>query len=166
MGHRWQQLNTAQKMVIGVLAVIGAPSLVAGMMQGVKDSTGHTKTTAATPVATGSVRPAGQAAAPSTRPASTSTFTYPGDPQCAITYQATGGGMSWTARVTVAGELITHASSPGTDADPTGINRHDVQVTPGARTFTVPVPLARVTDVGGTLQTAAGQRYGCSVRPA
>ena len=39
-------------------------------------------------------------------------FSYPGDPQCAITYRDNGNRtMSWTATVTVAGELITHAAS-------------------------------------------------------
>jgi hypothetical protein len=69
--------------------------------------------------------------------------------------------MSWTAMVTVAGELITHASDSSGD-----INRHDVQVTPGPNTFTAPVPLSQIGDIGGVLyvpDNSSGTSYGCSV---
>lgn len=149
---RWRRLSTAQKVGIGVLAVIGLPSLVGGMVQGAKDSISHHHAVTAAHTAT-----AGRTVAAT--PVLGPTFAYPGDPQCAITYQAHGDGASWTVQVTVPGELITHASS-----DSTGINRHDVRVTPGRRTFTVQAPLAAITDVGGTLRTADGRQYGCSVR--
>jgi len=103
----------------------------------------------------------GPAAAPfSARPHATPTFVYPGDPQCAITYRDDGDGtMSWTATVTVAGELITHA------ADIEGnIYRHVVQVSPGPNRFMAPVPLSQVDDMGGNLD-GAGASYGCSVAP-
>jgi hypothetical protein len=88
------------------------------------------------------------------------TFTYPGDRQCAITYRDDGNGsMSWTATVTVAGELITHASADGGD-----INRRDVKVSPGPNTFTAPEPLSQISDIGGVLY-AGPKSYGCSVAP-
>ena len=78
-------------------------------------------------------------------PVAEPTFTYPGGPQCKITYRDNGNGtMSWTADVTVAGELITHASDTSGN-----INRHDEQVTIGLNTFTASVPLSQVTDIGG-----------------
>jgi hypothetical protein len=87
-------------------------------------------------------------------------FSYPGDRQCLITYRDDGNGsMSWTATVTVAGELITHASDKGGD-----INRRDVQVSAGANTFTAAVPLAQVDDIGGVLYVGSRQ-YGCSIAP-
>jgi hypothetical protein len=89
------------------------------------------------------------------------TFSYPGNRHCAITYRDDGNGsMSWTATVTVAGELITHASDKSGD-----INRRDVQVSTGPNTFTAPVPLAQVGDIGGVLYVGS-KSYGCSVGPA
>jgi hypothetical protein len=88
------------------------------------------------------------------------TFSYPGDRQCAITYRDDGNGsMSWTASVTVAGELITHASDKNGD-----INRHDVQVSAGPNTFTAAVPLSQVDDIGGVLYVGS-HSYGCSIAP-
>jgi len=88
------------------------------------------------------------------------TFSYPGDRQCAITYRADGNGsMSWTAIVTVAGELITHASAKSGD-----LNRRDAQVSPGPNTFTAALPLAQVDDIGGVLYVGS-KSYGCSVAP-
>ena len=88
------------------------------------------------------------------------TFSYPGDRQCAITYRDDGNGsMSWIATVTVAGELITHASDKSGD-----INRHDVHVSAGPKTFTAAVPLSQVDDIGGVLYVGA-HSYGCSVAP-
>jgi hypothetical protein len=88
------------------------------------------------------------------------TFSYPGDRQCAITYRDGGNGsMSWTATVTVAGELITHASDESGD-----INRRDVKVSTGPNTFTAQVPLAQVNDIGGVLY-AGSESYGCSIAP-
>ncbi len=97
-------------------------------------------------------------------PVAEPTFTYPGGPQCKITYRDNGNGtMSWTADVTIAGELITHASDTSGN-----INRHDEQVTVGLNTFTAPVPLSQVTDIGGVLyvpDSSASTSYGCSVAP-
>jgi hypothetical protein len=97
-------------------------------------------------------------------PVAEPTFTYPGDRQCRITYRDNGNGtMSWTANVTVAGELITHASDSSGN-----IYRHDEQVPIGLNTFTAPVPLSRITDIGGVLyvpNNSSSTSYGCSVRP-
>jgi hypothetical protein len=72
-------------------------------------------------------------------PVAEPTFTYPGGPQCRITYRNNGNGtMSWTANVTIAGELVTHASDTSGN-----IYRHDQQVPIGPNTFTAPVPLWR-----------------------
>jgi hypothetical protein len=106
--------------------------------------------------------------APSSRgpksPVAEPTFTYPGGRQCKITYRDNGNGtMSWTANVTVSGELITHASDTSGN-----INRHDEQVPIGLNTFTAPVPLSQVTDIGGVLyvpDASASTSYGCSVAP-
>jgi hypothetical protein len=67
--------------------------------------------------------------------------------------------MSWTATVTVAGELITHASDSSGN-----IYRHDVQVAPGPNKFNAPVPLSTINDIGGYL-SAGNASYGCSVAP-
>jgi len=97
-------------------------------------------------------------------PVAEPTFTYPGGPQCKITYRDNGNDtMSWTADVTVTGELITHASDTSGN-----INRHDEQVIVGLNTFTAPVPLSQVADIGGVLyvpDASASTSYGCSVAP-
>ena len=88
------------------------------------------------------------------------TFSYPGNRHCAITYRDDGNGsMSWTATVTVAGELITHASDKSGD-----INRRDVQVGPGPNTFTAPQPLSQIDDIGGVLYVGSAS-YACSIMP-
>ena len=88
------------------------------------------------------------------------TFSYPGDRQCAITYRDNSNGtMSWTATVTVAGELITHASDKSGD-----LYRRDVQVSPGPNTFTAPQPLSQINDIGGVLYVGSTS-YGCSIAP-
>ena len=88
------------------------------------------------------------------------TFSYPGDRQCAISYRDDGNGsMSWTATVTVAGELITHASHKSGD-----INRRDVHVSPGPNMFTAPQSLSQTDDIGGVLYVGS-HSYGCSVAP-
>ena len=97
-------------------------------------------------------------------PVAEPTFTYPGGPQCRITYRDNGNGtMSWTANVTIAGELITHASDTSGN-----IYRHDQQVPVDLNTFTAPVPLSQITDIGGVLyvpDASASTSYGCSVAP-
>ena len=67
--------------------------------------------------------------------------------------------MSWTATVTVAGELITHASHKSGD-----INRRDVHVSPGPNMFTAPQSLSQTDDIGGVLYVGS-HSYGCSVAP-
>lgn len=110
---------------------------------------------AGSPKATVSHRPA------SSHPTAEPTFTYPGDPECAITYTGRGdGAMSWTARLSVPGELITHATQ-----DDGTIDRHDVRVAAGATSFSAPVPLTRITDIGGSLRALGGRSFGCSVAP-
>lgn len=73
--------------------------------------------------------------------------------------------MTWTANVTIAGELITHASDNSGN-----INRRDVQVTPGPNTFVAPVSLSQITDIGGVLYvpndaSSTNTSYGCSIAP-
>jgi len=88
------------------------------------------------------------------------TFSYPGDRQCKITYRDNGNGtMSWTATVTVAGELITHASDNSGD-----LYHRDVQVSLGPNTFTAPQPLSQIDDIGGVLYVGSAS-YGCSIAP-
>lgn len=88
------------------------------------------------------------------------TFTYPGDSQCAITYRDNGNGsMSWTATVTVAGELRTHVSDKSGD-----LYSHDVQVSVGTNTLTAPQPLSVIDDIGGVLY-AGSASYACSIAP-
>ena len=70
------------------------------------------------------------------------TFSYPGDQQRAITYRDDGNGtMSWTATVTVAGELRIHASDKSGD-----LNAHDVQVSAGPNTLIAPQPHSQIDD--------------------
>ena len=40
----------------------------------------------------------------------------------------------------------------------------DAQVDPGAHTFTVPVPLSQIGDIGGVLYVGS-HTYGCSIAP-
>ena len=88
------------------------------------------------------------------------TFSDPGDRQCAITYRDNHNGtMSWTARTTVKGQLITHVSDKRGD-----LFRHVVTLAPGAHVFTAPVPLAQIDDAGGVLYVG-NSTYGCSIAP-
>src|SRR5271165_1840496 len=78
-------------------------------------------------------------------PAAEPTFAFPGSRQCAITYRDNHNGtMSWTATVTIGGQLITHVSDKAGN-----IYRHVTQVTAGPATFTAPVPLPQIDDIGG-----------------
>lgn len=99
----------------------------------------------------------GSDSTPSPKPAGSHAFDAPGDPQCSITYQDNGDSTSWTVTTTVAGELITHASADQT-------YRHDDQIGAGQRTYTAPVPLSQIHDIGGVLHVG-GTQYGCSVGP-
>lgn len=167
----WTRLSKRAKIAIVAVVIVGAPFFIAGAISGAKDSGGGgkdkaaaaptTRTAASSPASSPKAAPSHRSAS-STHPAPGPTFTYPGDRQCAITYRDRGdGSMSWTATVTVPGELITHAT------DDTGqIYRHDVQVSRGDVAFSAPVQLARVTDIGGNLRGEGGQSYGCSVAPA
>jgi hypothetical protein len=67
--------------------------------------------------------------------------------------------MTWTATITVAGQLITHASDKSGN-----IYRRAVHVTHGPNMFAAPVPLSQIDDIGGVLSTASAS-YGCSVAP-
>ena len=67
--------------------------------------------------------------------------------------------MSWTAKVTVAGQLITHVSDKRGNT-----YRHVVQVAPGMQVFTAPVPLSQVDDAGGVLY-GKNASHGCSIAP-
>lgn len=109
-----------------------------------------------------SLNPDSATATPTPHPtAPLPTFTYPGDPQCAITYRDNGdGSMAWIATTTVNGELITHAST--TDGN---IYRHDEHITRGPNAFRAPVPLSQINDIGGNLRADDGSSYGCSVQP-
>jgi hypothetical protein len=93
-------------------------------------------------------------------PVAEPTFAYPGARQCAITYRDNHNGtMSWTAKVTTSGQLITHASDKAGN-----IYRHVTHVAPGVATFTAPVPLSKVNDLGGVLY-GKKRSYGCSIAP-
>lgn len=97
---------------------------------------------------------------PPPSPVKLPTFAFPGDRHCAITYRTgNNSAMTWTAIVTIAGQLITHASDKSGN-----IYRHVVHVTPGPNVFTAPVPLSRINDIGGVLY-ATSTTYGCSVAP-
>jgi hypothetical protein len=165
--HRGAQkmpTSTGKKAGLAVAVLVCLPFLIAGMISGVRQSLDSKPAAAASgsPLASASTPLAAshRASAEKPSPAAEPTFTYPGDPQCAITYHDDGNGtMSWTANVTVAGELITHASDSSGN-----INRRDVQVTPGPNSFAVPVPLSQIGDIGGVLY-AGSASYGCSVAP-
>jgi hypothetical protein len=155
-------MSTGKKVGIAVAVLVCLPLVIAGMISGARQSL-NSKPTAATsssPLASARtpLAPTHRAAKPS--PAAEPTFVYPGDPQCAITYRDDSNGtMTWTATVTVAGELITHASDSSGN-----IYRHDVQVTPGPNSFAAPVPLSQIDDIGGVLY-ATSASYGCSIAP-
>ncbi len=163
-GHRGvqkQPMTKGQKIGVGIAVFCGVAVLVA-----IVDPQKSTTTSApSTPPASATTpSPSQTTSAPakaSQAPAVEPTFVYPGDPQCAITYRDRGdGSMSWTATVTVPGELITHAGDAAGNLYP-----HDVQVSPGPNAFAAPVPLSQITDIGGNLTATDGTSYGCSVAP-
>lgn len=164
-------MSRGKKILIGVAVVVAAPPFIAGVISGAKNAAVQQATNVvASAKASTSPQPV---KAPTTQtPRSSSpdpratpkapepTFSYPGDPQCAITYRDRGdGSMTWTAAVTDAGELITHASDKSGN-----VYRHDVQVTPGPNAFAALVPLAQINDIGGVLYVGSTS-YGCSVTP-
>ena len=165
--HRSAQkmpLGTRKKVGIAVAVLVCAPLVIAGMISGARQSLASkpTAATSGSPLASASRSLAltHRASAAKPSPAAEPTFAYPGDPQCAITYRDDGNGtMSWTANVTVAGELITHASDGSGN-----IYRRDVQVSPGPNSFAAPVALSQVDDIGGVLY-AGSASFGCSVAP-
>jgi hypothetical protein len=157
-------MSTGKKMGIGIAVLVCVPVVVAGMVSGAKQSL--SKPAAASPARPAASTTTAPHSATTTTPAAAvpaaaaPTFTYPGDPQCAITYRDNGDGtMSWTATTTVAGELITHAS--GTDGT---IYRHDDHIDAGTHAYRAPVPLAQIGDIGGNLR-GTDASYGCSVAP-
>jgi hypothetical protein len=164
-------MSTGKKVVIAVAVLAFTPFLIAGMISGARQSLGSKPTAAASRAPEASAKtplaPTHRASAAKPSPAARKpshaarpTFVYPGDTQCAIIYRDDGNGtMSWTANVTIAGELITHASDSSGN-----INRHDVQVTPGPNRFTAPVPLSQISDIGGVLY-AGSASYCCSIAP-
>lgn len=158
----WASMSTRRKVWIAV-GVVGAPFLIGGMISGARQELGAAPPAAASSTSAAATSPAAlaQPSRPAaTRPAVEPTWVYPGDPRCAITYRDRGDGtMVWTATVTVAGELRTHAGA----VDGT-LYAHDVQVTSGPNAFAAPVPLARINDIGGVLYTP-GKSFGCSVAP-
>lgn len=163
-GHRGMQkqpMTKGQKIGIGIAVFCGVSVLVAIVDPQKTTTTAAPSTQQATAT---KPSPSRAASAPEKTPAKPTvepTFVYPGDPQCAITYRDRGdGSMSWTATVTVAGELITHAGDSAGN-----LYSHDVQVTPGPNAFAAPVPLSQITDIGGNLTAADGTSYGCSVAP-
>ena len=167
MGKQQQLVNswTAWRKTAAAAAALAAcaPAVAACAAPAVKQVSG------ARPVAATS--PAAVEASPTARPRPTHpptsaralpepTWVYPGDPHCRITYRDRGDGtMSWTATVTVAGQLRTHAGDrSGTTYE------HDVPVTQGPNAFAAPVPLAQIDDLGGVLSTSTSS-YACSVAP-
>jgi hypothetical protein len=161
-----QPMSTRKKALIGLGVAVCAPAFIAGAVHGAIQSDTPAVTApsrAAATAATAAASP--NASAPATaqatkRVAPEPTFTYPGDPQCAITYRDRGdGSMSWTATTTVGGELKTHV---GTKSG--SLYTRDTQTTPGPNAFAAPVPLAQIDDIGGVL-FAPGTSYACSIAP-
>ena len=155
-------MSTGKKIGIAVAALVCAPFVIAGMISGARGSNKPASTASRPPLpsTSPSSAPTHRTSAVASSPTGEPTFAYPGDPQCAITYRDDGNGtMSWTADVTTAGELITHASDNSGN-----IYRHDVQVTPGPRQFVAPVPLSEIDDMGGVLY-AKSASYSCSIAP-
>jgi hypothetical protein len=153
-----------KKVTIAAVVLVCAAAVIAGMISGARQSLASkpAAATSAAPLTVPSVSaaPARRTAAKKPSPAVEPTFAYPGNSQCAIVYRDDGNGtMSWTATVTVAGELITHASDSAGN-----IYRHDVQVISGPNAFTAPVPLSKIDDIGGVLY-AGNSSYGCSIAP-
>ncbi|NUP48062.1 MAG: hypothetical protein HOW97_12215 [Catenulispora sp.] len=161
----WGRLSGIQRAGAVVAAVIALGIIAAlGHKSGSGSSGDKAAATPTTHAAASSPAGSPKATTPpaSSHPAPGPTFTYPGDPECAITYRdRSDGSMSWTVRLSVPGELITHATDTGG-----AIYRHDVQAAAGSTSFSAPVPLAQVTDIGGNLRTSGGRSYGCSVAPA
>lgn len=90
-------------------------------------------------------------AAPDERPSRLA----PGGRHCAITYRARiSSAVTWTAVVTVAGQLITHASDKNGN-----VYRRVVYLNPGRHVFAAPVPLSRINDIGGVLHTTGTSRW-------
>ena len=100
------------------------------------------------------------------------TFSYSGDPQCAITYKSDGTkSMSWTATATATATVTVTVTvtvgeldhpRPDNQGD---TNRRDQQMAPGPNHFSAPEPLNDIGDIGGVLY-AGSKSYGCSIRPA
>ncbi len=165
-GHRGGQKSAMANMTkgqkVGVTIAVFVVVSVVYYLVAPKPSA-STPAAAASPVAVQTSAPAAKPT-PAPKPSNAApepTFVYPGDPQCSITYRDRGdGSMSWTATVTVAGSLITHAGDSAGN-----LYSHDTQVQAGPNAFAAPVPLSSITDIGGNLTTSSGTSYGCSVAP-
>lgn len=95
------------------VAAIIAVLLVVGVIANATGAGKHAK-----PRQAGTSNKPRQAARESPSPASAKlpSFAFPGDRHCAITYRTRGrSAMTWTATVTITGQLITHASDKGGD---------------------------------------------------
>lgn len=160
-----QPMSRNKKIAIGAAVAVRLPAVVAGMIAGAQKETDSTPAGAPmsqdTAAANATPAPTKAPGTAAPKPGTGPTFAYRGDPQCAITYRDRGNGtMIWTATVTLAGQLRTHAGDRGG-----GLYAHDTPVTRGPSAFAAPVPLSGITDIGGIL-TAAGRTYTCSVAPA
>jgi len=163
-GNPKPSMSTRKKTGIAVAIVLCAPVVISGMFSGMRQSLDSkhgsvVSTSPLTPASTPLVA-AHRASGAKRSQAATPSFVYPGDPQCSITYRGHGKtAMSWTAKVTLAGQLITHASDVSGN-----LYRHVVHVTPGPKRFIAPVPLAQINDIGGVLYVRDAT-YGCSIAP-
>jgi hypothetical protein len=166
---RSQGWSTRQKVIVAVAVAVFAPPLIAGCISAAPQGG---KSTGAAPYASGTGGPLSRAASPTTASGRTGTtepaahpdpsFSYPGDPQCVITYGSRGpGSMYWTANITTAGTLRTHASDTAGD-----LYAHVAPVTPGPNGFVAKQPLWKIDDIGGVLYAADGKSYACSIAPA
>ena len=159
MSSWWNRLSALQRIGI-VIVSVAVLIVIAGMLSGLQDGTGGggkgdagAPPPPTSPAATGT---------PKSHPAPQPTFTHTGDPQCAIAYADRGDGtMYWTVTTSVAGEVVTYADDKGGT-----VYRHDEQEGVGSVRFFADIPLTRISDVGGTLDTADGRHFGCSVQPA
>lgn len=156
------RLLTLAGVLIAVSAVIavGAPAFVSGFKSGY-DSNKAASTPTPTAAHSSKARVHTPAATVGRKAAKDiPALDNPGDPECVIAYRDNGDGtMTWVVTVTEDGDLITHVS----DTDGT-LYRHDEHVAKGANAFRATVPLSRINDIGGTLNTGS-RTYGCSTGP-
>ena len=154
-------MSRRDKAVLAAALAIGIPVAVGVALDQPKHPSVSAPPAASAPATSAAGKPAGQS--PKAKvPVSWPTLRYPGDHQCAITYRDRGdGSMSWTATVTVSGDLRTHVSDRSGD-----LYSHDVPVQQGPTSLAAPFPLSQLSDIGGVLYTSAGSSYTCSIAPA